>query len=403
LKNDGILTFIAQNNWTTSYGASVLRHKVIKETQVLKLIDFGDYKVFENAGIQTMIMIFRKSFTYNEYSFDYRRITNKSPSSADLNNILNHVDTPNIIYIQPSIQRNKYMNSVLTFSTDSYSEVLDKINNSSNFRLDPQKEVAQGIVYPQDKVNTASMRKLNNSVSVGDGIFVINEDEISSMNLSEQENLLLKPVYTTNELHRWYGDKKATQWLIYTDSKFKDKKSMDLYPTIKKHLDKYAKVITSDNAPYGLHRSRDEYFFKGEKIISLRKCLTPTFTYVDFDSYVSATFYVVKTTRVNMKYLTGVLNSKLIRFWLKYKGKMQGNNYQIDKEPLIGLPLIVPTQDVQNNIANMVNQILQQYANEEVASTRDIKLKNIEAELNKAIYTLYKLSEADISVIEGSL
>lgn len=41
-----------------------------------------------------------------------------------------------------------------------------------------------------------------------------------------------------------------------------------------------------------------------------------------------------------MKYLTMLLNSKLVQFWLRYKGKMQGNNYQIDKAPLVNIPIV---------------------------------------------------------------
>ncbi len=98
-------------------------------------------------------------------------------------------------------------------------------------------------------------------------------------------------------------------------------------------------VITSDNKPYGLHRAREEKFFIGEKIISLRKCIEPTFTYTDFDCYVSQTYFSIKTERVNMKFLTVVLNSKLIKFWLRYKGKMQGDLFQVDKAPLMDLPI----------------------------------------------------------------
>ena len=51
------------------------------------------------------------------------------------------------------------------------------------------------------------------------------------------------------------------------------------------------------------------------------------FTYTDFDCYVSATFYVIKTVRTNQVFLTGFLNSSLCAYWLRFKGKMQGNNY----------------------------------------------------------------------------
>ena len=69
----GLVTFIAQNNWVTSYGASKMRNKVIQDGQILSLIDFGSFKIFE-SGIQTMIMIFRKNIASDNYLFDYRRL-----------------------------------------------------------------------------------------------------------------------------------------------------------------------------------------------------------------------------------------------------------------------------------------------------------------------------------------
>ncbi|MBG7613195.1 type II restriction endonuclease, partial [Polaribacter sp. BAL334] len=176
--------------------------------------------------------------------------------------------------------------------------------------------------------------------SVGDGIFSLSEDEKNSLNLLAIEELeIIKPYFTSEQFSRYYATKENKLWLIYTDSKFRDPAEILPYPNIKNHLDKFQEVITSSNKPYGLHRARKEDFFIGEKIIVQRKCPNkPVFTYVDFDTYVSATFYVIKTKRLNQKYLVALLNSKLIEFWLKNKGKMQGNNFQLDKEPLVNIP-----------------------------------------------------------------
>ncbi|WP_347344002.1 TaqI-like C-terminal specificity domain-containing protein [Brachyspira hyodysenteriae] len=63
----------------------------------------------------------------------------------------------------------------------------------------------------------------------------------------------------------------------------------------------------------------------GEKIISVRKCVDkPIFSYVDFDSYVSATFYVIKPEDIDLKYLTGILNSKVDSFLVKEQRKNAG-------------------------------------------------------------------------------
>lgn len=61
-----------------------------------------------------------------------------------------------------------------------------------------------------------------------------------------------------------------------------------------------------------------------------------------------------------MKYLTGLLNSKVIYFWLFFKGKKQGDQLQIDKEPLLQIPLIKPeVENIIKYIAKLVDDIIQ--------------------------------------------
>ena len=43
----------------------------------MQLIDFNTYMVFENADIQTMIMLFQRNQNIDNYNFDYRIITQK--------------------------------------------------------------------------------------------------------------------------------------------------------------------------------------------------------------------------------------------------------------------------------------------------------------------------------------
>ncbi|NLA23991.1 MAG: hypothetical protein GX879_03400, partial [Bacteroidales bacterium] len=121
-------------------------------------------------------------------------------------------------------------------------------------------------------------------------------------------------------------------------------------------------------------------------------------TYTDFDTYVSATFYVIKTSRFNQKALTGILNSKLIEFWLKHKGKMQGTNYQLDKAPLLELPLIVPPINTQNQISLLVEEIIKN-------KTENIEFDTsiIEAKIDQMVYELYELSEEEIEVVENTV
>ncbi|MCF7894408.1 MAG: N-6 DNA methylase [Candidatus Omnitrophica bacterium] len=402
LKESGILTFIAQNNWVTSFGASIMRGKVISDTKICQLLDFGDYKIFDTAGIQTMVMFLKRNSNADNYSFDYRRIVSKDPTFEDVLDLLNSKKTPSVEYLRPKINRSDYIKKPLTFSNPTIESILGKIHKSSNFVLNGNTEVAQGIVCPQDFVNKTTKKKLKNKVAIGEGIFILSNKEKNKLRLSRKELQIIKPFYTTKKLDRYYADPKNNQWIIYTDSKFKNSKEIFKYPTIKKHLDRFKKAITSDNRPYGLHRARDQHFFKDEKIISVRKCSKPSFTYTNFDCYVSATFYVIKTSRISMKFLVALLNSQLIEFWLKNKGKMQGNNYQIDKQPILDLPLIKPDKKSQRKIEEMVNKIFAITKSKDYLKSVSMqnKVRKYEYQLNDMVYQLYGLTKKDVQNIE---
>ncbi|EJM4860107.1 class I SAM-dependent DNA methyltransferase, partial [Campylobacter coli] len=246
-----------------------------------------------------------------------------------------------------------------------------------------------------------SLEILGNNFYLGQGIQKLTNEEVENLNLLKNEKILLKPIFESDNIQKYFVKRYNYFWVIYTNSSFKNPNSMDNYPNLKKHLDKFQNVITSDNKPYGLHRARDEKFFTGSpRIVALRKCVGgPKFSYVDFDCYVSATFYVIKTQRINVKYLTAILNSKLIAFWLKHKGKMQGNNYQIDKEPLLNIPIVTinsKNQKIADELINLVDEILKVKEQDKNANTQELENK-----INSLVYKLYNLTEDEIKIIEG--
>ena len=162
-------------------------------------------------------------------------------------------------------------------------------------------------------------------------------------------------------------------------------------------MDRFTKVITSDNKPYGLHRRREERLFEGEKIMVLRKCSgKPVFTYTDFPCYVSQSYNVIKTSRVDNKFLTGLLNSTLIAFWLRFKGKMQGSNYQLDNEPLSQIPICVPNDT--SAISLLVSDIIVTKQKNPTADTTAL-----ENEIGLLVYKLYGLSYAEVKVIDPNI
>ncbi len=398
LKQNGVLSFIATNNWTTNAGAEKLRNILLRETQFILLIDFGDYRVFESADIQTMIMCFKKIISPNQYFFDYRKIIAKKPSDTNRITLLQRKEFEGNLYLNAKIEKKNLINKTLFFSY--FNSIFNTILKNAILFLN-KKEITNGIHPHYDRINKKINEKFSNQFFNGEGIFVLSEAEKNNLKLSQKEMKLLKPSYETAEIMKYLTLSQNQHWIIYTDSSFKNPKSMDDYPNLKKHLDRFKEVITSDNKPYGLHRARDERFFTGNpRIIVLRKCAKePIFSYVNFDCYVSATFYIIKTKRFDSKFLVGLLNSLLIRFWLKHRGKVQGNNYQIDKEPLMNIPLIKITKSNQptaDKIIALVDKILQTKEKDPKANTQ-----KLEKEIDALVYQLYNLTHEEIKIIEN--
>ena len=390
LRENGILTLIAQNNWTTSFGAAKMRKKITQDAKILQLIDFNDFMIFEDsASIQTMIMMFQSDKLSDNYSFLCYRLKPKM-SWNEVKEMLKHKKSNSFTTIIPCFKRKNYESTTFSFSNED--EFFNRIKDNRTYLQ--ENEIAQGIVFPQDFLNKKNAAILGEH-NVGDGVFALSNEELISMDLLDIEYDLIKPYYTTDEIHRYYVEANNHLWMIYTNSSFKYINSIIPYPNIKKHLDQFTSIITSDNKPYGLHRSRNERFFKGEKIIALRKCSDrPSFSYSEGDCYVTQTFYSIKTDRWNLKFLTGILNSKLIAFWLKHKGKMQGEIYQIDKEPLTKIPL--PNEGCKRQpIENVVDRILAAKKEDPKADTTAL-----EAEIDQLVYQLYGLTDEEIAIIE---
>nr|WP_294894752.1 N-6 DNA methylase [uncultured Pedobacter sp.] len=365
-ENGGIQCFIAQNNWITSSGASKLRNKIVKETEMLSFTDFGNYKVFQSAGIQTMIYLVKKTQPREKYTTSYSKLLVDNIDKAFLDYFLQSnttVSHENFEKVDFDFVPASYFNSYITFANEVNDNILKKIQAVEHINLE-EKEIATGIQPNPDVVNSRNIKRfseleiLENKIKVGDGVFVVPKGKFD--NLNEVERKYIKPVFEPKEVQRYkFIEDYDSEILYITKANYQNDA-----PNLLMHLSLYSKIMEERRENqngrltyFHLQWPRDESFFKtGDKILSVRKCERPTFIYTSADSYVMLSFNVIRTERVNLKFLTALLNSKLIAFWLKNKGKMQGNNYQIDKEPLLEIPIALTNK--QHIIATLVDYIL---------------------------------------------
>lgn len=75
---------------------------------------------------------------------------------------------------------------------------------------------------------------------------------------------------------------------------------------------------------------------------------------------------------------------------------MQGNNYQIDKEPLLNIPLIKPSEKVTKNIEKIVTNIL-------IRLSENKDTTALEQQIDNLVYKLYELSYDEVKVIDPEI
>lgn len=375
LKNNGILSFIATNNWVTNSGASKFKNKVLKTTTIKEFIDFGDYKVFDTAGIQTMIMFLQKNNYSSIYECDYSKVINKNITKNELVDFLNKKINDKFSIFTSIINSDKLMNQNITFLESRIEHILDNIEKNRNFILNDN-EVAQGIVGAPDKA------------------FIVKEENYDNFN--SDEKYYLKKFHTNCGK---YSTKQSDKYIIYLSNKNFTNKDTHKYENIISHFLPYKEELieakikynTPNKLYYFLHREReDKFFIYGAKIICATRTATPSCTYTEEEFYGSRALNFIKTDRINLKYLTCILNSKLANFWLRYKGKLTGDLLQIDKSQLLSIP--IKNIDNTNPFEKLIDYIiflnsLNESINEYVSNQHIID--SFQEVLDAMVYELY--------------
>ena len=247
---------------------------------------------------------------------------------------------------------------------DKINSILENMKFKSNFKLESN-EIKNGICgYLTDK-------------RTKQGVYVLSNIEVTNLNLTDKEKEVLKPFYDKNNIFNFYSIRETNKQILYMSKKYND--IINEYPNIKNHLDKFKEVLTGDNLPYGIHRIRDisnfnsgelsygihwvrdiSNFNSGEMILSKRMCKNVgLFSYIDFECFFDNNYYGIKTKRINLYYLLGLLNSELILLWLSNNGKKKTNILQIDKHNLLEIPLIITKDlDLEFKLISIVKQII---------------------------------------------
>ena len=389
LGQEGYLGFITNSYWMKGEGASKMIEHIQKEMTIEKIVDFDNYKIFDDVVGNHNISILKKGANKNGVC---------EVLSIDNSNKHNRIDE---YLIQKIKNKNLFNNNKINLNnknTDFFKECS---------LLGEHFEVSQGVVEATDKITKKQKENSKSSnVNVGDGVFVLSQQEIEKMKLTKEESALLKPYLNTQHV-KAYSIHFGNQFLLYLGKKEKEDIAKGKFQKIKKHLDEMKDYITSSNKPYGIHRTRDSKFFEEPKLICKGMFAQPEFCFDDKKYYCGFSFSLIiqKSKIYDLKLLLAILNSSLGCFWFNINGKKRGVGVDIGVGVFRQFPLpnIQKNKDFKYQSAELVklSDLISNAKNKVGLSIKakeqnDREILHFQQKINKLVLDLYNLKESDI-------
>jgi adenine-specific DNA-methyltransferase len=405
-KEGGIISFITTNYYLTATGAKKLREDFYKRALIKKLINFNELKIFESAlGQHNMITILQKGNNKNVFAetcitkrqgFAKPEILKKIFSGEDRETIYYKVSQKDLYdgseyYIRIS--------GVSNFSDNPIQKILEKIK-MSGVPLGNVCNINTGIQTGADKVSRKHIEKYKINANIGDGIFVLSNEEVERLNLTEKEKEILKPWFKNSDIYRYVTIAKTNQNILYIN---RDTKTIG--NNIKEHLKHYEKILEERREAknnviqwWQLQWPRNQSFFDGPKIVAPQRSPRNTFGYNEIPWYASADVYFIteKDSSISLKYILALLNSKLYYLWFYYRGKKKGENLELYQKPLSEVPIKKISKDKQKPFIDIVDKILSLKNQNPKADTTEY-----EKQIDQLVYKLYNLTEDEIKIIEN--
>lgn len=393
MNEKGIITFITTNYYITAQGARKLRKDIKERISIKKLLNFNDFKIFENAsGQHNMISIF-KSGDSNSLGRTIIVENKNNLSQYKISDIL--TEKKDIVKIRELRQGDLFegeenyirLEGVGYESNElSITSVLGKMIKQS-FRLNKLFNVNNGLRSGIDSYKVNDSKK---------GVFILDKFQIDNI-FSVLKEGIIREYYKNSDINKYVTSESSNRYVIYSNRNTEIQK----YPKTYKHLYSCREIIDKkrwkESVPwYSLVRPRDENIFKNEKIVCPQRSLSNTFGYSNSEWYAGSDVFFItkkKESEIDMKYLLVLLNSHLYYKWLFYKGKRKGKYLELIGTPLKEIPIKIPSKRIQNKFVFLADKIIDSKKNQEDTN-------RFECEVNVMVYQLYELTYEEVLFID---
>jgi type II restriction/modification system DNA methylase subunit YeeA len=391
LRNKGVLTFITSNKWMRANYGKLTRKYFAEKTNPLQIVDFGGYKVFESATVDTNILILEKS--KNKKSTAACKIKNDFIIDTNISEYVN----------SNSITLSKLSEESWIIASKEEQRIKDKIEKIGTPLKDWDISIYRGILTGYNKA------------------FIIDGAKKDELIAADPKNAgIIKPVLRGRDIKR-YKAEFADLWLIFIPwhfplhndssvsgaSKKAEKEFKKQFPYIYSHLLKYKEKLSKRNKAetgiryewYVLQRCAASYYneFEKEKIVWQEMTQENSFAYDENLMFCNDTGRIM--TGKNLKFLIAILNSPLIHYAFGnfYAGGALGEKgvrYKHTFMEQLPIPKI-PTKS-QTPFITLVDLIIAKKEKGEDTTAEENKIDIM-------VYKLYELTYSEVKIIDPEI
>ncbi len=385
LQDKGFNAFITSNKYARAKYGTKLRELLLKKTTIVSYMELNALKVFESATVDTSIMSFIKQEPPKDNSFKYYE-----PTPDDKSDLKSARSLP--------MKQNALSTESFIFADATLLDLRDKMESVGTPLKDWDIQIYRGILTGANEAFIIPTEK--------------REEILNACKTQEERKrteTLIKPILRGKDIKR-YSYEWADLWVINTHNgytsnlKFKIPPiDIEKYPAIKTHLDSHYDTIATrsdqGDTPYHLRNCAYLEDFEKEKIVY--PCIMakePCFVYEEKGFYAPAPANIITGDKIEIKYITALLNSKCIYFAMRkfYMGGGIESELKTNNLEKIPIPQITPqNQKLADKITDCAKAILKAKEKDPKANTQ-----KLEKEIDALVYQLYHLTDEEIKIIE---
>ncbi len=373
LKPNGHLCYITTNKFfSNEFGKPVRR--IILNNSITHLINFEQVEVFENVLVSSVILGIT-THAAHDTNFKYHQFFKLN--NEQIKNEFEDKQNSFGLFEQSNLDETEW-----SFATGASAELKRKLDALP--RLGNLKGVH---VY--------------RGVTTGfNPAFIITNEQRDELIAKDPKNAeIIKNMLQGRNIRKWFYNE-SDENLLQTGYDLDIEKE---FPDIYQHLLQFEKdlVARSDQGKQWFNLRACQYygeFEKSEKIIWGLTATNWAYTLDTERHYLPSNGYILTSEILPVRFILGLLNSKVLHQYFKFIGVMTaGGAYTLKAATIEAMPIPDSTPEQQQPIIDLVNTILETKRQDPKADT-----SVEEKQIDQLVYNLYGITDEEKQLIEQS-